>query len=129
MTVQDLMITALALMGEPADAVSDYQSYAVTAVNIVLSETLPLENQLREVKREEPLTQAPKMKELMDIIPYDTHLLMTCLSYGVAAKLTMEDDDPAKLNYLNGMYMQAFAIGTPGLSHPICDSVWGGSDR
>lgn len=129
MTVQDLMIISLALMGEQADAVSDYRSYAVTAVNIVLAETFPLENQLREVKEEELLLQAPVMKELTDTIPYDMRLLMTCLSYGVAAKLTMEDDDPAKFNYLNGMYMQTFSSGTPGFSHPIDDAVWGGIDR
>lgn len=121
MTAENLVRIALALKGEDSDMIKEYEGYAVDAVNVILAESLPLENQMRYVNGIKELDTAPMISSLSDEIDYDMMLLTTCLSYGVAAKLTIDDSDHSRFNYFNGMYMQAFLSGTKGKFERISD--------
>lgn len=125
MTAEELVRAALALKGETAETAEDYRGYALTALNIILAEMLPLENQLRYTRGETELSAAPELSTFSDPVPYDAQLVKTCAAYGLAAKLTIEDSNAPLFNYLNQMYAQAFSEGTPGKAERICDSVWG----
>lgn len=125
MTAEELIRTALALKGETPETADDYRGYALRALNIILSEMLPLENQLRYAKGEAELSSAPELSAFSDEVPYDAQLVKTCGAYGLAAKLTIEDSNAPLFNYLNQMYAQAFTEGTSGKAERICDSVWG----
>ena len=50
MTAEELIRTALALKGEMPETTDDYRGYALRALNIILAEMLPLENQTRYAK-------------------------------------------------------------------------------
>lgn len=126
MTAEELICAALALKGEPPDMKDDYMGYSLSVLNIILAETLPLENQIRFVKGAPELPAAPEITTFADPIEYDPQLLKTCLTYGLAAKLAIDDGDAARFNYFNNMYAQAFISGTPGKTEPIADSAWGG---
>lgn len=125
MTAEELIQTALALKGETPETADDYRGYALRALNIILAEMLPLENQTRYAKGEAELSTAPELSAFSDDVPYDAQLVKTCGAYGLAAKLTIEDNNAPLFNYLNRMYAQAFTEGTPGKTERICDSVWG----
>lgn len=124
MTAEELIAMALSLKGESADMADDYRGWSLAALNILLAETLPLENQLRFAKGEKELDTAPQLTAFTDPIPYDAGLVRTGLVYGMAARLTADDHDTPRFNYLNSMYAQAFLTGTPGVCEPICDTVW-----
>ena len=79
----------------------------------------------RYAKGEAELSAAPELSAFSDDVPYDAQLVKTCGAYGLAAKLTIEDNNAPLFNYLNPMYAQAFTEGTPGKTEQICDSVWG----
>lgn len=125
MTAEELIGMALSLKGENADMADDYRSWSLAALNILLAETMPLENQLRFVKEEPELTEAPVLAAFTDTVPYQDGLIRTCLVYGMAARLTADDNDTARFNYLNSMYTQAFLTGTPGKPQKVADAVWG----
>lgn len=59
MTAEELIQTALALKGEMPETTDDYRGYALRALNIILAEMLPLENQTRYAKGEAELSAAP----------------------------------------------------------------------
>lgn len=107
MTGNELLTYALGLMGEPSSSAADYSGYSLPAVNILLAECWQIENSIREAEGEETLTECPELANLEEEIPYNRRLIVGCLSYGLAAKLILEDNDMAKFNYFNGMYVQA----------------------
>ena len=90
MTAEELIRTALALKGEMPETTDDYRGYALRALNIILAEMLPLENQTRYAKGEAELSAAPELSAFSDDVPYDAQLVKTCGAYGLAAKLTIE---------------------------------------
>ena len=124
MTAEELIVSALAIKGETPDMAEQYRDFSLAALNILLAETLVLENQLRYAAGEPQLETAPTLTTLSGEIPYHEALLRTCLVYGMAARLTAEDNDLAHFNYYNAMYPQAF-LNTPGVSEPVRDAVWG----
>ena len=107
MTGNDLLNFALAHMGEASSAASDYLGYAIPAINVLLSECFDINNSIREYKKLKPLKEHPFIQKLDEEIPYEQELMVECLSYGLAAKLILEDNDYPKFNYYNGMYIQA----------------------
>ncbi len=123
MTAEELIVSALALKGESADMAEEYRDFSLAALNILLAETLPLENQLRYAEGEPALAMAPLVRGLSDEIRYHETLARTCLVYGMAARLMAEDSDLAHFNYYNAMYTQSF-YNTPGVFEPVRDAVW-----
>ena len=126
MTAEELIVLALALKGECADMAEEYRDFSLAALNVLLAETLPLENQLRYAEGEAPLESAPLLTAFSETIGYHGQLVRTCLVYGMAARLSAEDGDLAHYNYYNAMYTQAFYTA-PAVYEPVRDAVWGES--
>ena len=107
MTGNELLKYALSHMGESASSAPDYSGYSLPAINVLLTECFDIENSAREVSGQEVLTECPELASLDQEIPYGKKLVVGCISYGLAAKLILEDNDMQKFNYFNGMYVQA----------------------
>lgn len=122
-----LMTLALSHLGESPESASDYAGYSVSALNILLVECFDIENSIREAAGKEKLPEPPFLTDLDEDIPYDAQMLTACISYGLAAKLILEDDDYSKFNYFNGMYVQGQTRYKKAIEGPILD-VYGGSE-
>lgn len=105
MTGNEVLKFALALMGEDESAAADYAGYSISQLNILLSEVFPVANSL--LPEESKLLLPVQINTLKDTILYPDRLLRECVSYGLAAKLVLEDGDYSRFNYLNSMYIEA----------------------
>lgn len=125
MTGTQLIGFSLGLMGEPVERSADYAGYSIMAINILLAECFEVNNFILESIQKPPLVVMPQIIELTEDIPYEDKLVITCLAYGLAAKLILEDNDMNKFNYFNQMYIEAQNSSCKAFSHKIED-VYGG---
>lgn len=124
MTGQDVFDAALCLMAD--DAPEDYRSYVLPLLNILLAETMDVNNGLRRWAGKEPLTEAPQLTALDDEIPYEPLLLRMAFPPGLAAKLLFDDGDMNKMAYMQNQYAEGVNACVRGVAVPILD-VYGGS--
>lgn len=99
-------------MGEVGNGGIETYPYSIMSINVILSETFDTNNEIMRSNGLEPLTVAPEIVKIDDEIPYDKNLIKACLSYGLASKLILEDNDLNKFNFFNGMYIQAMQNNT-----------------
>lgn len=125
MTGKELLYLSLSLMAEPKESESDYNSYSLSAINVLIAECFEINNSILNSKQQESLLSSPYILTLEDDIPYDLDLFYTCLSYGLAAKLILEDNDLSKFNYFNSMYVQGMQSNTKAINGKI-DDLYGG---
>lgn len=104
MTGNEILTLSLSLLGEGATQASDYESYSLSALNIIIAECLDVQNMLNRSKGKEPLTKIPVLSSLDDVLCYDEELIYQALCYGLAAKLILEDSETAKFNYFQSSY-------------------------
>lgn len=112
MTGRELLNYALSHMGEVGNGGIETYPYSIMSINVILSETFDTNNEIMRSNGLEPLTVAPEIVKIDDEIPYDKNLIKACLSYGLASKLILEDNDLNKFNFFNGMYIQAMQNNT-----------------
>lgn len=122
MTGTDLLTLSLALLGEAKEISEDYRDYSLSQLNIILSECFPVQNALLISRNEPPILQLFQLGSLDGDIPFDDILVVSCMSYGLAAKLVLEDSNElAKFNYFTQMYVQAMGNNSKWISESIED--------
>lgn len=106
MTAREIAVSALAILAEPESSLQDFSDTIIPVMNIMLPEMWEINDGLRRArgKAPEPL---PKISALEDDVPYEEELCRSCMPYGLASKMIFDDDDMAKVQYLQSMYVSA----------------------
>lgn len=105
MKADDILTSAMALMFEERQRNPDYVKYAPQYINMLLPETLGVNNQLRKIKGKEPMEAPPIISTLEDDVDYEDELTRTALPWGLAAWLLMGDEEGRYPDYMT-MYVQ-----------------------
>lgn len=105
MTVHELYLQALALLGEREGHAREYPRLCVPLVNLLLAECMSTENSIRRAKGEALLTAPPVVNQFSDVVPCDASLESAVLPYGLASMLAI-DDEPVKASALSALYEQ-----------------------
>lgn len=106
MKAGEILDAALALMFETRQSAADYVEFAPRTLNMLLPETLGINNRLRGLAGKEPLEAAPAVSSLDDEIPYEEPLCRAALPWGLAAWLLMGDEEGRAPDYMV-MYTRA----------------------
>ena len=105
MLADDILTNAMALMFEERQRNPDYVKYAPQYINMLLPETLGVNNELRKIKGKEPMEAPPIITSLEDDVDYEDELTRTALPWGLAAWLLMGDEEGRYPDYMT-MYVQ-----------------------
>ena len=105
MTLKDFYTKCvLPLMAEKQSAASTYSEQFVGVINAVLAELAPLNDRLREEKGED--APGVRIYAAADELPFDNSLLMSCASYGCAARLYVDEagDEANMVGFLESCF-------------------------
>lgn len=116
MTGRQAANLTLATLSETAADNGEFLGFAVGMLNVLLQETLEINNTLCQVKGKTPLAEAPMLESLDQEIPYEAEILRSVIPYGLAEKYVYDEGDPTKINYYNSLYVNAVNACTRGLA-------------
>ncbi len=100
MTIKELYLKALALLGESEAKATGYLEFAVPLTNQLLAQLFTTNNSILVSKGQTPLEKIPQLNLMDDEIPYDDHLSKECLPFGLASFFSLSEDR-AKFNFYN----------------------------
>lgn len=103
-TVNDLLVGAMAIMGETEGYKSGYLPFLVKLTNQLLVDCFEANNAARADKGKEPLTGVPLIKAEDDILEYEDAIILNVMNYGLAFWLLFQDDENDKANACNTVY-------------------------
>lgn len=83
------------------------EQFTVRFLNILLQESLPYENNLREFNGEDKLTAAPVLTNLDESIPYHDEITRLAFPYGLAALYQQEELDAYQASTYRQQYLMA----------------------
>lgn len=107
MTAQKIYELASSFLYEIDDEDADSKKFAVGFLNILLMETFPCENSIREFRGLEPLKEPPMISSLDEDIPYQPELTRVALPYGVASWYFQEGMDNFQAENYRSKYLAA----------------------
>lgn len=126
MTGNDIYNTALALLGEPSSSQGDYDTEVVVRlINTALVLSYNYNQQLREFRGREKMTEIPTVTTLADTIDYEPEFVRNVLPYRLASDLAFADEETQKAEYYNQMFQTTMLDFTTPISGPVVD-VYGG---
>lgn len=107
MTAQKIYELASSFLYETDDEDADSKKFAVGFLNILLVETFPCENSIREFRGLEPLKEPPMISSLDEDIPYQPELTRVALPYGLASWYFQEGMDNFQAENYRSKYLAA----------------------
>lgn len=107
MTAQKIYELASSFLYEIDDEDADSKKFAVGFLNILLMETFPCENSIREFRGLEPLEEPPMISSLDEDIPYQPELTRVALPYGLASWYFQEGMDNFQAENYRSKYLAA----------------------
>lgn len=107
MTAQKIYELASSFLYEIDDEDADSKKFAVGFLNILLMETFPCENSIREFRGLEPLKEPPMISSLDEDIPYQPDLTRVALPYGLASWYFQEGMDNFQAENYRSKYLAA----------------------
>ena len=109
MTGNEVLKLAYDLMSEEESSNTEFTGYAPGILTVLLAETFPLNNGLRESRGLAPMEEMPTVTaETMDReLTYEPEVQRTVLPYGLCAKYADGDGDAVKTGYYNSLYVSA----------------------
>lgn len=113
MTGQEVLKLALDLLYEETD---EYDGYAVSLLNMMISELFETENNIRRAEGREELDAVPFLAALGDEIRYDERLTRGAMPFGLASCIVLDDNDMPRVSYFRQLYVNAvnsFAKSAP----------------
>lgn len=127
MTAQQLLTSALGMMGIGADNASTYQATAVEQINSILFELFNLECNNREYFDETIPTAPQVITTLTDALTYRDNVLNVA-KYGLAQIIALVDQEMALASYYSSRYVdletaEGKAIMTEVLDHYLNEDV------
>ena len=118
MTGKEVLKLSLNLLFEETD---EYNSAAVSFLNLLIPELFVTEQQIRKAKGLEELSAVPYIESLEDEIPYNEELVRAALPFGLAAHITFDDGDMAKVSYFRQLYVNAVNTFTAAYPEMVVD--------
>ena len=103
---------------------TDYDTYYIPWINVLLSENFDIENSLLIAEGEDALERIPTVKEATDKLPYHDRVNREILAYGLAAHFFI-DDDLSKYDIFYRNYQNARMAYMRGNEEDLED-VYGG---
>ncbi len=94
MTGRELLTAACHLFFDTNTAY--YEPFALTHINMLLSDTYEANNGIRLNNGKTILTEIPSIVALSDHIPYEDSLVRGAFPYGLASKLYFDDNDTGR---------------------------------
>ena len=118
MTGNDVLKLAYDLMSEEESANADFTAFVPGILSVLLAETFPCNNAIRESRGKEELEQIPTVTSstMGDELPYEPEVLLRILPYGICEKYADGDGDSVKTGYYNSLYVNAInacMVGIP----------------
>lgn len=109
MTGNEVLKLAYDLMSEEESSNTEFTGYAPGILTVLLAETFPLNNGLRESRGLAPMEEMPMVTaETMDReLTYEQEVQRTVLPYGLCEKYADGDGDSVKTGYYNSLYANA----------------------
>lgn len=109
MTGNEVLKLAYDLIGDDESSNTEFTGYAPGILTVLLAETFPLNNGLRESRGMAPMEEMPTVTaETMDReLTYEPEVQRTVLPYGLCEKYAFWDDDPSRAGYFNSLYANA----------------------
>ena len=107
MTAQKIYELASSFLYEIDDEDADSKKFAVGFLNILLMETFPCENSIREFRGLEPLKEPPMISSLDEDIPYQPEITRVALPYGLASWYFQEGMDNFQAENYRSKYLAA----------------------
>ena len=107
MTAQKIYELASSFLYEIDDEDADSKKFAVGFLNILLMETFPCENSIREFRGLEPLIEPPMISSLDEDIPYQPEITRVALPYGLASWYFQEGMDNFQAENYRSKYLAA----------------------
>ena len=107
MTAQKIYELASSFLYEIDDEDADSKRFAVGFLNILLMETFPCENSIREFRGLEPLKEPSMISSLDEDIPYQPELTRVALPYGLASWYFQEGMDNFQAENYRSKYLAA----------------------
>jgi len=106
MTVTTLLKErTLPLMGERSTMAAEYQEFCPALVNLLLADVFEVNEDIRALKGKEPLGMAGLVLDMEDEIPVEDELI-AAMSYGLGARLTLDEGDMNKTGFLEHGYVE-----------------------
>jgi hypothetical protein len=116
MTVRDIIRTAFAGEYEEIEGDKDAARYLVDVMNELLADCYEAEQNSREVKRQDMLTEIPLVTSLDDEIPYTNMMLLRyALPHGIEWKHAEQNLDQYRADQYRAMYEDAKHTAGGGL--------------
>lgn len=123
MTAENLFYSALALLQEDAER---YEEYYLSVLNTLLSETYEINQHLRRSKGLNVLKDIPVLDMDGDEIPYEEELVRSALPYGLASRISLDDNDVSKCQFLHNVYAININALNKGYATAVADCYAGG---
>lgn len=90
--VNDIYVTALALLGEFPEQDDESIKNMLALLNTLTADCFDVNNTLRAYVGKEKLSEIPFKESLDDVMEYEEQLCRDTLPYGLASLLILEDD-------------------------------------
>jgi hypothetical protein len=117
MTENEIYKQALLLMGETG---TSYDAFELAVANQVIVECFNANNSILLSKSLTALTVIPTITNKTDTLIYDSGLIREVFPYGIAAKLSLQDN-PTLYNAMNYEYETRKGIYSKGIVGKITD--------
>jgi len=104
LTVSGFLSETMNQMGEGAKYRRDYEPFAVSLTNRLISECFEVNNSIRGAKGLEAKTVCPVMEGMDSEIPYEYETVSDILVYGLGYWLFYQDDEFGKANAMRAVY-------------------------
>lgn len=124
MTGQDILTMALAFVSEKVEG-SDYKDFALPWLNLLLQESLTVENSIRIFEERAQLASAPYLTDLSETIPYADSITRIALPYGLASHIYVNEDYDARAQDARNKYVNALSEAQKVIPKQVID-VYGG---
>ena len=106
----------------------DSKRFCLGYLNIMLQETLAIENSIRRSKKRTELEEAPYLTALSDVVPYDGALTRVAFPYGMAYYFYKEGMDNYTAAEYKANYVDACASAAK-VDNGVVHDAHGGSQN
>lgn len=107
MTGTQIHTLALSYLTETPSESSVSEEMILGWINVLIGESLPYENSVREFEERAPLTLPPYLSALSDQVDYCDGIARLAIPYGLASFLFSDDDNEFRAQDFRGRYLSA----------------------
>lgn len=98
----------LPLIGESSSSYDNYSEAFCGVLNVILADVYEIENSRRRCFRLDELAFEQGISSIDDELLYTEFVLKNIVSYGVASRLLIDEDEEDKMGYLETCYADNF---------------------